>query len=196
MMHHLLDQELQSWQDQAFASESYTTWENQRPMVELLVTLSPYSGAVQQSSARFYQLGAELASANPSSTQHQKRALQLIRQSLLNQPVWPLAWMDLAYIKSSLGLFDDEFQQAFSLALTTGAAETNILLGMSEVGFSNWRDLSATNRLQFLTLLDIAVLREREHVIQTAEYYQRAYILCVLISEKATMEQYCEEREG
>ncbi len=198
MMHDLLDKELQGWQGQESASESYTRWENQRPMVDLLVSVSPFSGAVQQSSARFYQLGAELASAAPSSmpvaTQHQDRALQLIRQSLSNQPVWPLAWMDLAYIKSYLGLFGDEFQQAFSIAIATGAAETHILLGMTEVGFASWRDLSAANRLQFVSLLDIAVLRERQHVIEAAEYYQRAYILCVLISEKPAMAQYCKNR--
>lgn len=198
MMLDLLDKELQGWQGQESASESYTRWENQRPMVDLLVSVSPYSGAVQQSSARFYQLGAELASAAPSSmpvaTQHQDRALQLIRQSLSNQPIWPLAWMDLAFIKSSLGLFDDEFQQAFSLAISTGAAETNILLGMTEVGFAGWRDLSAANRLQFVSLLDIAVLRERQHVIEAAEYHQRTYIVCLLISEKQAMEQYCKNR--
>lgn len=198
MMLDLLDKELQGWQGQESASESYTRWENQRPMVDLLVSVSPYSGAVQQSSARFYQLGAELASAAPSSmpvaTQHQDRALQLIRQSLSNQPIWPLAWMDLAYIKSSLGLFDDEFQQAFSLAISTGAAETNILLGMTEVGFYGWRNLSAANRLQFVSLLDIAVLRERQHVIEAAEYHQRTYIVCLLISEKQAMEQYCKNR--
>ena len=88
-------------------------------------------------------------------------------------------------------MFDDEFQQAFSLAITTGAAETNILLGMTEVGFARWRDLSAANRLGFLSLLDIAVLRERQHVIEAAEYYQRAYIVCLLISEKKAMEKYC-----
>lgn len=67
MMHDLLDKELQSWQGQEFAPDYYAPWENQRPLVDLLVSLSPYSGAVLQSSARFYQLGAELAPNNLGS---------------------------------------------------------------------------------------------------------------------------------
>jgi len=198
IIHGLLEQELESWRERNIASASYTRWENQQPLVAFLVTLSPYSGLILQNSSRFYQLGAEIAAASPATdylaTDHHRQALQLIRKSLLKQPAWPLAWMDLSNIKASLGLFDNEFQKAFSMALMTGSAEHDILLGMTELGFFSWRNLTPDNRNRFLALLNRAVLKERQHVIQTAEHYHRDYILCFLLSDKHVMAHYCKSR--
>jgi hypothetical protein len=64
------------------------------------------------------------------------QALALIRQSIINQPAWPLAWMDLDYIKYSMGVLDVEFQQVFAKALQTGGNETHVLTTFTEVGFA------------------------------------------------------------
>ncbi|MDJ0833190.1 MAG: hypothetical protein QNJ69_06675 [Gammaproteobacteria bacterium] len=195
-MHHLLTQELGSWQGKDYAQASYDRWQNQQVMVDTLVFLAPYHGEVLQSSSRFYQLGARIVAASNEhqhlTRQHQQQSLQLIRLSLLKQPGWPLAWMDLAFIKSSQLQFDEEFQQAFALALTHGAAEEYILLGMTEIGFAYWRDLSRQNRQQFLSFLDLAVARQPQHVISNASFYRRSYVICRLLqNDNPLLTEYC-----
>jgi hypothetical protein len=86
--------------------------------------------------------------------------------------------MDLAYIKSSMGLLDDEFQQAYARAFANGAAEEFVITGLTDIGFATWGNLSVDNRKRFLKVLRLAVVCDRLHVIETAEYYQRGYTLC------------------
>ena len=195
LMHDLLKQELQSWQGRDYSLASYERWQDQQAMVNLLHKLAPYHGEILQSSSRFHQLGSRIAAASTehqqSAPQHQQQAAQLIRQSLLHQPSWPLAWMDLAFIKSSQQLFDPEFQQAFLQAIETGAAEEYVLLGMTEIGLAYWRDLSVENRKNFLHFLELAIVREPQHVITNAEYYRRSYVVCRLVANNSLLEAYC-----
>lgn len=194
-VHGMLDDELLGWQDEPFGDASYRVWQSKRPLVDWLANVAPFSGAILQSSSRYYQLGAAISqmpdTEDKQSVTHRVKALSLIRQSVLQQPTWPLAWMDLAFIKLTLGQVDAEFQQAFAMALETGAAEKHVIRGMSEVGFAAWRDLTPENRQLFLLLLDTAVLRERKYVTERADFYERRYILCLLITDKARMERFC-----
>jgi hypothetical protein len=195
LMHGLLEDELESWQHREIGPTSYVDWKHKEHLVQLLAELSPFNGLALENSARFYLLGAEIAERTPSSaletTGHREHALQLIRASLEKQPIWSLAWMDLSFIKASLGQFDDEFQFAFNKALRTGGAERDILRGMSEMGFAYWRDLTPGNRQQFLLMLDTAVKREPLYVMNAAERHFRQYIPCLLIQQKQAVEKFC-----
>ncbi|MCP3687909.1 MAG: hypothetical protein GY784_05800 [Gammaproteobacteria bacterium] len=164
-------------------------------MVKLLESWSPFNGMVLQNSARFYLSGLSNLSTDPArisaDTELLQRALATIRLSLLQQPVWPLVWMDLAIVKAALGQFDDEFQRAFAKALSIGAAERDVIRGMTETGFTYWRDLSAENRLAFVAMLDTAVSRDRGFVIASAKRSDRLYIPCLLINKKELVAKHC-----
>ena len=194
-MQSLLQKELGSWQGRDFASAPYSDWQKKQPMVDLLSSIVIFNGEALQSASRFYQLGAAIAVSSDKSAElslnHKQKALALIRQSLSKQPVWSVAWMDLAYIKSSMGLLDNEFQQAYAKSFDKGAAEEFVISGLTDIGFATWRDLSIDNRKRFLKLLELAVVRDRQHVIETAEYYQRSYIICSLIPKQKGLEKYC-----
>jgi hypothetical protein len=192
--HRQLLNELQQWSNRSFDNDQYANWESKRLLVDVLTDLAPYSGNAAQSSSRFYQLGSAIAGASSpeAAVENMKQALALIRQSIINQPAWPVAWMDLAYIKYSMGVFDDEFQQAFAKALQTGGNETHVLTTFTEIGFASWRDLTADNRRLFLKMLDVAVVRNQKAVIDVAERYQRGYVLCLFTSGKKPLSHYCE----
>jgi len=89
--------------------------------------------------------------------------------------------MDLADIKLSMGLLDDEFQRAYEKAFTLGAAEAFVITGLTDMGFTVWRDLTLGNRQRFLKVFELAVARDRKRTIKTVEFYQRSYIICLLI---------------
>jgi hypothetical protein len=66
---------------------------------------------------------------------HQQTTLALIRESLSKQPLWSVAWMNFAIIKSSLGALNNEFQQAYAKAFANGAAEEYVITGLTDLGF-------------------------------------------------------------
>jgi hypothetical protein len=195
MMHSLLEDELRNSQQREIVTNSYSTWATRESLVSLLVKLSPYNGLILQNSARFYVLGADIALFSPDTTPfvsgHRLRALQLIRESLVRQPIWSLAWMDLSFIKALSGQFDDEFQSAFARALRTGGAERDILRGISELGFAHWRNLTPVNQQLFLTMLDTAVKREPQYVMDVAARHGRKFIPCLAIREKLVVAEFC-----
>jgi hypothetical protein len=192
--HRQLQDELQQWSNRSFDNEQYSSWESKRLLVDVLTDLAPYSGNAAQNSSRFYLFGSAIAglSLPEAAIENINQALALIRQSILNQPTWPLAWMDLAYIKSLMGVFDEEFQQAFAKALQTGGNETHVLTTFTEIGFATWRDLTADNRRLFLKMLDVAVVRNRKSVTEVAERYERKYILCLMLQVKEPLKGYCQ----
>ncbi len=195
IMHGLVEQELRHTPQRSYSSGHYELWLKKEPLVKLLESWSPFNGPVLQNSARFYLLGIDHFATDPArvsaSIELLQRALASIRLSILRQPIWPLAWMDLAIIKAALGEFDGEFQQAFAKALSTGAAERDVIRGMTETGFIYWRDLSAKNRLAFVAMLDTAVSRDQSFVIASAKRHDRMYIPCLLISKKELVAKHC-----
>ncbi len=198
LAHVLLEDELRSWQQRNVLATSYAGWKKKEPLVANLAELSPSNGLVLQNSARFYILGSELAASSTitanDSKVHLELAKRLIRSSLGSQPVWPLAWMDLSFIQSSLGDFGDEFQLSFARAFDTGRGERDVLRGLSDLGFTHWRELSPDNRQLFVRMLEIAVRRDLQYVMNAAERHSRSYIPCLLIETAEVVHPACKNR--
>jgi hypothetical protein len=196
-MQNRLQKELGSWKGRELSSVHYAGWQKKQPMVDLLSSMSFFNGQALHSASRFYRLGAALSvNSDKSGVQelnHQKTALVLIRESLLKQPVWSMAWLDLAYIKLSIGLLDNEFQQAYAKAFVNGRVEEFIIFGLTDIGFATWTDLTVDNRNRFLKVLELAVVRYPKYVIESAEYYHRGYIICTLIPKQKKLIKYCKK---
>jgi hypothetical protein len=190
-----LQQELSSWNGRDFATASYSDWQTKQPMVDLFSSMALFDGHALHSSSRFYRLGAAIVASSDKSGEtalkHQQTALALIRQSLSKQPVWTVAWLDLAYIRVSMGMLGDEFQLAYRRAYETGGAEEFVITGLTDIGFAAWPYLSTDNQSRFLKSLELAVVRDRKHVITLAEYYRRVYIICSLIPKQKSLKKYC-----
>ena len=194
-MQNRLQIELGSWKGRELSLVNYAGWQKKQPMVDLLSSMAFFNGQALHSASRFYRLGAVLSILSDQSgvlaLNHQQMALALIRESLSKQPLWSVAWMDLAIIKSSLGALDNEFQQAYAKAFANGSAEEYVITGLTDLGFETWRNLTIDNRNRFLKVLELAVARDRQPTIKTAESYQRGYIICFLIPKQKGLKKYC-----
>jgi hypothetical protein len=86
VMHGLIEDELQSWQQRDIAFASYSDWEKKELLVASLVKLSPFNGLALQNSAHFNLLGSQIAGSSPATSEfaigHQRQAIPLIRRSL------------------------------------------------------------------------------------------------------------------
>lgn len=133
--------------------------------------------------------------ADEASTSR-RAALDAYRASTTARPSWPDTWARLAHTKLYLLEFDAEFQQAMSNAAQLGPWRIGINRELSEIGFTAWPQLDATQRDATLEAARRAVAystNEAKRIYQLAQRTGVTEVLCEsLDSELQAKRRICQ----
>lgn len=99
------------------------------------------------------------------------------------RPSWGLAWANLALIQHRRGIHDDAFFQDMLRAMQFGSSVPAVQLTMTELGISNWRELTVPMRRKVLAIIQLGLngpwKRDFANIIQ---HYGMASYFCLILS--------------
>lgn len=81
-----------------------------------------------------------------SAEASRRAALEAYRSEVDIRPLWPYAWVQLAFIKLRLLEFDDEFFTALDKGYELGPGRTGVIGPLTEIGLIVWPQLDAGQR--------------------------------------------------
>ena len=73
-------------------------------------------------------------------------SLRYYRLAIVQRPLSPYAWANLALVKAQMRLWDAEFYTAWARAQELGPHEQQVQLLVHEAGLISWRELDGKNR--------------------------------------------------
>ncbi|MYM65121.1 hypothetical protein [Pseudomaricurvus sp. HS19] len=131
-------------------------------------------------SSWFFSVSDGVGAETSASTGQQ--GLDYLRQLTGQRPYWPDGWSDLALLKSQLGEFDDEFDQAFANAFALGPNEPQVLLTLSNTALSRWSSLGMASRQQALQVFARGLQSRgaEMRLLSVAEKYGMQKAVCLM----------------
>jgi hypothetical protein len=113
--------------------------------------------------------------------QNFEASLRYYRLAIVQRPLWPYAWANVALIKAQMRLWDAEFYTALLRAQQLGPWETRVQLAVHEAGLISWRQLDFKNRellLQNFSNSFFASQRQVKKMLALTEKYSYKAAFC------------------
>ncbi len=133
-------------------------WERAQKLMAWSLRLDASNAGYTNDQGRLYEYTANRL------TKSETRRIFLLIKAAANfrlasslRPTWPVAWANLALVKSALGSSDEEFSQAIGNAMRLGKAYPVIYVPVIEAAISQWQQLSNQLRSRVLYQIKIAL---------------------------------------
>lgn len=105
-------------------------------------------------------------------------AMEYLRRSLRTRPTSPYTWANLAFVKSRLGILDDEFYHSIQNAALLGPWEPEVQLLLADIGFRYWNRMPKTAQDTIHAAIRRGLKRQDAKLFELASRYGRTDVMC------------------
>ena len=137
---------------------------------------------------------------DPIAAESRLLALADYRHAAALQPSWPYTWIDIALVKTRLGIVDQEALDALQNAFNTGQWRPDVLLNITETGALAWNMLPARGKRLVMVSIDRGLASSTKTaglVANSLEQLERENAICNrLVSEYANIKKWCSRTEA
>jgi len=136
----------------------------------------------------------------PIAAESRLLALADYRRAAELQPSWPYTWIDIALLKTRLGIVDQEALDALQNAFNTGQWRPEVLLKITETGVFAWNMLPARGKTLVMVSIDRGLASSTKTaglVANSLEQLERENAICNrLVNEYAYIKKWCSRPEA
>jgi hypothetical protein len=139
-----------------------------------------------------FQLRGMSAATDPALAMAAVRSANAhFRKTLMERPISPFAWANLALSKLYLDELDDELFAALRWADELGPWEPEVQQTVLFVGLAAWHKLGPAQRVAMVRTLERAVRRDAPKITEIVRSFDRLDLLCAISNRKLKMEETC-----
>ncbi|WP_373094993.1 hypothetical protein [Zhongshania sp.] len=136
---------------------------------------------------------------DPVAAESRLLALADYRRAAKLQPSWPYTWIDIALVKTRLGIIDQEALDALQNAFNAGQWRPDVLLKITETGVFAWEMLPTRGKKIVIASIDRGLASNSNTAGLVAksleQLEQRSSICNRSINEYAYLKKWC-NRQG
>jgi hypothetical protein len=136
---------------------------------------------------------------DPVAAESRLLALADYRHAAELQPSWPYTWIDIALVKTRLGIVDQEALDALQNAFNAGQWRPDVLLKITETGVFAWEMLPARGKKLVIESIDRGLASSANTAVLVAtslEQFEHEKTICNRsVNEYASIKKWCSRTE-
>lgn len=139
-------QSIESWLGRNAVQPSQAMMENHIEFSEQSLEWSPINPRYKELQARLLIMQVADLSSNNEVLNYLDQILELHKQAAVERPQWPFSWANIAFLKSFMRQFDDEYEMAVQNAIAYGPYEVGALQRVVQSGTRSWNDIGTNSQ--------------------------------------------------
>lgn len=152
-------------------------WAAAQSRLENSLYLTPGDPGVAEDLGRLHELRTRALRGTDTAAEL-GQAMDYLRRSLRARPTSPYTWANLAFVKSRLGMLDDEFYDSIRNAAMLGPWEPEVQLQLADIGFRYWNRMPKATQDTIHAAIRRGLKRQDGKLFDLASSYGRVDVMC------------------